>query len=118
MGRIKHRACDMVHKPEHTADLDSGAIVQAQVRPGDAGDAPDLARRIQSAVETLEKLHGKPQEEGASHVKTLTADKGYHEARELALIQHATRLRTIMGDAHATRRRLENMEPETRRSVI
>ena len=39
IGRTKDGACDMIYQPEHVVDLESGAIVSAQVRPGDAGDS-------------------------------------------------------------------------------
>lgn len=118
IGRTKDGACDMVHKPEHIVDLDSGAIVDAQVRPGDAGDAKDLSERVMGAVEMIEHLHGQAHEEGSSHVKTITTDKGFHEPTELAIIQQQTGVRTVIGDANAARRKLENLEPEQRSAVI
>ena len=44
----------MTYKPEHITDLESGAIVTAQVRPGDASDNDEsLPARIEKAVTTL-----------------------------------------------------------------
>lgn len=60
IGRTKGGACDMVHKPEHGVDLDSGAIVAAEVRPGDAGDTRDPAKLIIEAVDTVEEVYGEP----------------------------------------------------------
>jgi transposase len=117
IGRTKDGACDMVHKPEHIADLESGAIISAEVRPGDAGDARNLCGRVLAAVERIETLHSRAHCEGQSHVKSLTADKGYHDALELAMLHHESGLRTVMGDAAAGRRRLERMEPELRTAV-
>jgi transposase len=118
IGRTKDGACDMVHKPEHIVDLDSGAIVDALVRPGDAGDTKEFSKRVVDAVEIIEELHGKEHEEGSSHVKTITTDKGFHEPTELAIIQQQTGVRTVIGDANEARRRLENLEPEQRSAVI
>ena len=105
VGRTKHGACDMLHKPEHIVDLESGAIVAAQVLAGDAGDTQGLADRVRGAVETLEGMEGEPPVEGASSVRSLTADKGYHDIVELAQIQEQCGLRTVVGDAQADRRR-------------
>src|SRR6267378_2958102 len=38
IGRTKDGATDMIYKPEAVVDLDTGAIVQAQVHPGDQAD--------------------------------------------------------------------------------
>ena len=35
IGRTKDGATDMIYKPEAVVDLDTGAIVQADVQPGD-----------------------------------------------------------------------------------
>ena len=103
-GRIKDEACDTIYKPEPIVDLESGAIVAAAVRPGDAGDMEDLSGRVLDAVELVEKIHGQKHLEGASHVKDLTGDKGFHSPRELGIIQEAAGLRTIIGDPNADRR--------------
>ena len=80
--------------------------------PGDAGDTQGLADRVRGAVETLEGMEGEPPVEGASSVRSLTADKGYHDIVELAQIQEQCGLRTVVGDAQADRRRKDKLEPE------
>jgi transposase len=117
VGRTKDGACDMIYKPEHTVDLDSGAVIAAEVRAGDAGDTEGLAERIVEAVESVEDLHGKEHAEGAPHVKSVTADKGYFAAAELAVIQEETGARTVISDPNAARRKPENAQPEERRAV-
>jgi transposase len=117
IGRTKDGACDMIYKPEHIVDLQSGAIIAAEVRPGDAGDATDLSTRVIAAAERVEAIHGEAHREGTSRMRALCADKAFHNSTELALIQHATGARTIIGDAHAARRNLERLEPEERAAV-
>jgi hypothetical protein len=117
VGRTKDGACDMVYKPEHIVDLESGAILAAEVRPGDAGDTEDLSSRVMDAVELVEEIYGQDHEEGASRVKDLTGDKGFHSPGELGIIQEATGARTIIGDPNAERRQPANLEPEARRAV-
>ena len=53
VGRTKDGACDMVYQPEHITDLESGAIIRAEVRSGDAGDSVELSGRVMNACETL-----------------------------------------------------------------
>ena len=52
------------HKPGNIVDLDSWAIVAAEVRPGDCGDSEDLSTHIIEAAELVEDLHGQPPQEG------------------------------------------------------
>jgi transposase len=117
IGRTKDGACDMIYKPEHIVDLQSGAIIAADVRPGDAGDTAGLSTRVIAAAERVEQIHDEEHGEGSSRVRALCGDKGFHESTELAIIQHATGARTVIGDASAARRRLDKMEPEQRRAV-
>ncbi len=119
IGRTKDEACDMVHKLEHIVDLDSGAIVAAEVRPGDAGDTTDLSTRVREAVEAVEDLYGGELPDGTreARVLSLTGDKGFHNAIELAIIQEETGVRTIVGDPNARRRKLDRWEPELRAAL-
>ena len=107
----------MIYKPEHIVDLQSGAIIAAEVRPGDAGDTADLSTRITAAAERVGQIHGEAHPAGSSRVRELCADKGFHDSTELAIIQHETGARTIIGDASAGRRNLDKMEPEERAAV-
>jgi transposase len=54
VGRTKDGATDMIYKPEHVNDLDSGAILSAQVLPGDLADSQEMAERVLGAVGLLE----------------------------------------------------------------
>lgn len=51
IGRTKDGATDMIYKPEHVADLESGAIISAEVRLGDAADCPGAADRVLEAID-------------------------------------------------------------------
>ena len=117
VGRTKDGACDMVYKPEHIVDLESGAIIAAEVRPGDAGDTKDLSGRILDAVALVDEIYGADPQDGTSRVKDITGDKGFHSPVELGIIQEATGARTIIGDPNAERRQPANLEPEARRAV-
>ena len=61
-GMTKHGACDMIYKPEHVTDLESGVIVAAEVRCGDEGDTVDLAARVLLAGETLARVCDDPEQ--------------------------------------------------------
>ncbi len=46
IGKTKDGATDMIYLPEHTVDLETGAIVQAQVLSGDHRDSQNLSARV------------------------------------------------------------------------
>ena len=56
VGRTKDGACDMIYKPEHATDLESGAIVQVEVLEGDHADTKALSERVAYAVEVVNRI--------------------------------------------------------------
>jgi transposase len=115
VGRTKDGACDMTYKPEHVTDLESGAIVQVEVRPGDAADNDEtLCERVLTAVGTLhaalpEQTHGKLGSE-------LCADEGYFAVEPMARLQELG-VRTIVGDPQAGRRKPERAGAQERAAL-
>ena len=110
VGMTKHGACDMVYKPEHVTDLESGVIVAATVRCGDEGDTVELAERALAAGETLSRVCEDPKQQRV--LKSLTADEGYFAVEEVGCLQ-AERVRVIVGDPHASRR-----NPKTQSGIV
>ncbi|MEO5914876.1 MAG: transposase, partial [Luteolibacter sp.] len=78
VGVTKHGACDMIYKPEHITDLESGAIVAATVRHGNDGDTKELTSRVLAAGTTLARVCDDPKQEQV--LRSLTADEGYFSA--------------------------------------
>ena len=114
VGRTKGGAYDMVYKPEHLTDLETGAIIRAEVREGDAGDSVDLSLRVMDACYTLARTCEDPGHQRTG--QSLTTDEGYFGVEEVCCLQ-AEGLRTVMGDPHASRRRKD--EPcKTTRAVL
>jgi transposase len=77
--RLKDGRTRLAYKPEHAVDLDTGAILAAEVHPGDAGDTQTLEATLEVAATNLEGLELAPTP--GSEVEVV-ADKGYH-AREV-----------------------------------
>ena len=105
VGRTKDGATDMTYKPEHVTDLESGAIVRAEVRPGDAADNDaSLCERVQAALGTLAAaLPDQPIEKLG---RELCADEGYFAIEEIAQLQEWG-VRTVIADPQAERRKPE-----------
>lgn len=102
VGMTKHGACDMIYKPEHITDLDTGAIVAAEVRLGDQGDTEGLAERALAAGEVLARVCEDPKQEKV--LTSLTADEGYFSVEQTCCLQ-GERVRVIIGDPHEPKRR-------------
>jgi DNA-binding transcriptional regulator YhcF (GntR family) len=85
IGPTKAGATDMIYKPENTVDLDTGAILNAEVRPGDEPDHKDLARHVLEAQENLNEAKDLPA--GTLTIASTTADKGYHAIKEMGFLQ-------------------------------
>lgn len=114
IGRTKDGATDMVYLPEHTVDLDTGAIVQAQVLPGDHRDSEELSARVIEAVVSVQAAQGVT--DPAAVPQTLTADKGYFSLAEIGRLQELT-LKTVISDPRRDQRRLDKLEPAQRQTL-
>jgi len=101
----------MIYKPEHVTDLETGAIVQAEVLEGDHADTEALSERVATAVEVVNRIVAN-EEDGI--VRSLTADKGYFAIEEIAQIQEFD-MRTVIGDVHAARRRKQGLAAPLRK---
>ena len=115
VGRTKDGACDMVYKPEHISDLESGAIIHAEVRAGDAADNDaTLKERLLKARATLKKVL--PNKERDKAMSEVCADEGYFATEQIASLQQAG-VRTIIGDPHQARRKKENQSPRQKHAL-
>jgi len=101
VGRTKDGATDMIYKPEHVNDLDSGAIITAQVLPGDLADSQEMAERVLGAVGLLQTVV--PEVAVESLAQEVAADEGYFSAEQVGILQNCA-MRTVIVDPHRRRR--------------
>jgi transposase len=115
----KDGATDMLYKPEHVVDLDTGAVVSAEVRLADQADTTDLADRVMASVALVEAQRKEAlaaQEKKVPVVPcTLTGDKGFYCVAELEVLQ-ACGLKTVISDP-LLRRRVDKLE-RPQRAVV
>jgi transposase len=95
IGPTKAGAIDMIYKPEHTVDLDTGTVLQAEVRLGDEADQKDLAAHVLQAQVNINQAQARPADSLTIH--SATADKGYHAASEMSALQQEG-IRTVISD--------------------
>ena len=113
IGRTKGGATDMVYKPEAVVDLDTGAIVQAQVQLGDEADHQQLAGKVLDAQQTINQACGEKLD--TLTVQSVTSDKGYYAVNEMQVLQKEG-IRTVIADP-IDNRRLDKLQPEQKKVV-
>jgi hypothetical protein len=72
---MKDGRTHLAYKPEHAVDLDTGAIVAAEIHPADQGDTTTLEGTLEAAAEGLDAAGVAPDPDAPADLVT---DKGYH----------------------------------------
>jgi transposase len=80
IAKLKDGRTRLAYKPEHAVDLDTGAIVAAEVHPADRGDVATLPETLEAAEANLAAVGAAPTPEDPAE---LVADKGYHSREGL-----------------------------------
>src|SRR5881397_789563 len=75
IAKLKDGRTHLAYKPEHAVDLDTGAVVAAEMHPADQGDTTTLPQTLASAATHLADVDAAPTPEDPAE---LVADKGYH----------------------------------------
>ena len=75
IARMKDGRTHLAYKPEHAVDLDTGAVVAAEIHPADEGDTTTLEGTLEAAAEGLAAAGAAPDPDAPTD---LVADKGYH----------------------------------------
>src|SRR5436190_6018383 len=75
IARMKDGTTHLAYKPEHAIDLDTGAVVAAEMHPADQGDTTTIPQTLASAETHLADVDAAPTPEDPAE---LVADKGYH----------------------------------------
>jgi transposase len=75
IAKLKDGRTHLAYKPEHAVDLDTGAIVAAEIHSADQGDTATLPATLEAAEANLAAVDAAPTPEDPTE---LVADKGYH----------------------------------------
>ena len=75
IAKMKDGTTHLAYKPEHAVDLDTGAMVAAELHPADEGDTTTLPKTLAAAEANLEAVDVAPTAEDPAECVT---DKGYH----------------------------------------
>src|ERR1700693_1309248 len=113
IGPKKDGATDMIYRPEVVADLDSGAIVGAEVLPGNQSDQQEACTHILEAQVTINAARGEQPE--VMTIETATADKGYFEVTQVVALQQE-QIKTVICDP-INNRRMDKLNLADRQAV-
>ena len=80
IAKLKDGRTHLAYKPEHAMDLDTGAVVAAEMHLADRGDTATLPGTLESAARHLAAVEAAP---GAEEPAELVTDKGYHSRETL-----------------------------------
>jgi len=75
IAKMKDGSTHLAYKPEHAVDLDTGAIVAAEIHTAENGDTSTLPGTLKAAEENLALVGKAPSEDRPAEC---IADKGYH----------------------------------------
>jgi transposase len=80
IAKLKDGRTHLAYKPEHAMDLDTGAVVAAEMHLADQGDTATLPGTLESAARHLAAVEAAPSAEAPAE---MVADKGYHSRETL-----------------------------------
>jgi transposase len=84
IAKLKDGRTHLAYKPEHAVDLDTGAIVAAEIHAADQGDTTTLPATLEAAEANLAAVDAAPTPEDPAE---LVADKGYHSRDGLKALE-------------------------------
>ena len=90
IAKMKDGTTHLAHKPEHAVDLETGAIVAAELHPADEGDTTTLMGTLEQACQSLQEVREDETvaaDTASLHVKEVVADKGYHGCQTLVNLE-------------------------------
>jgi len=76
IAKMKDGTTHLAYKPEHAVDLDTGAVIAAELHPADQGDTTTLTGTLEAAEANLAAVLEAPPD--AEDPAELVTDKGYH----------------------------------------
>ena len=84
IAKMKDGTTHLAYKPEHAVDLDTGAVIAAELHPADQGDTTTLAATLTAAEANLAAVDTAPTADAPAELVT---DKGYFGRHVLKPLQ-------------------------------
>jgi transposase len=112
IARMKDGTTHAAYKAEHVIDLKTDLVLSAAIYPADQGDRETLAESIVLAQINV------IQTESPANIEQVVADKGYHAAETLALVNETLGVRTYIPEPKRKRPWKWNERPAAERRAV
>jgi transposase len=99
ISKLKDGRTKLAYKPEHTVDLDTQAVIAAEIHPANHGDTTTGPATLAKGCENLASVGEDPCKQ-----RNCVADKGYFKSEYLGDL-HGTSMRLYIAEPKSTRRR-------------
>jgi len=116
IAKMKDGTTHLAHKPEHAVDLETGAIVAAELHPADEGDTTTLPGTLERACESLREVRDDEDVQADTttlQVAEVIADKGYHSGQTLVDLEEVD-IRGYVSEPDRGTRKWTAKDSETR----
>ena len=128
IAKMKDGRTHLAYKAEHVVDLDSEFILAAEIRPADASDQETIADSVAQAqchvdaAAVLEPREASEEQVQAQvgqgpQIKEVVADKGYHKATTLVLLEDLG-LRSYIPEQRRNERRVWHDKPAGQKEAV
>jgi transposase len=113
VGPTKRGTTRMVYKSENVVDLDTGAVLDVDVRPGDESDHHELAQKLFDAEMRVNVALDNPAD--AKLIASVTGDKGYYNLAAMGRLRESG-IRVNIKDP-IRNRRIDKLDDKDRSTV-
>lgn len=110
--RMKDGTTHPAYKAEHVVDLDTDLVLAAEIYPADRGDSDTLAESIVQAQKNI------IQADSPANIQAAVADKAYHAAQALAVVNEAMGIRTYIPEPKRKSRWKWSERPAAERRAV
>ena len=121
IAKMKDGRTHLAYKNEHAVDLDTGAIVAAEIHWANEGDTTTMWGTLEKAANSLQEVREDPQvpatcqangvaDPGELHIRATVQDKGYHSAQTLVNLEELD-LRGYIAEPDRGRQRWTARDP-------
>jgi transposase len=128
IAKMKDGRTHLAYKAEHVVDLESEFLLAAEIRPADEGDAETIADSVAQAQCHLDAAAQLTPEEASERqiqeqvgqgpqIQEAVADKGYHKAKTLALLEELG-IRTYIPEQKRKERRVWHNKPAEQKEAV
>jgi len=110
--KMKDGTTHLAYKAEHVVDLETNAILAAEIYAGDHADSQTLEDSVNHAQTNLNEA------KTGAEIQDVAADKGYHATEQLTVIAEQTPYRTYIPEPELKHNRRWTDKPAVQKAAV